>query len=252
VRDLSWSLQHKDGTLEHALKDRSLARLEHVLASDPSAATDPILSYMGFDTPICFAVREGCDAEIVCALLAAGADPHLSDGMGRTPLMICAGLYEVLPYETGSPPHRAGSSAELPALLLEIGCTARVAEIEERKQIKAALRLLARGADPNQLDPQGRTAGEIAIGCAQMRLASLMSDYLGIQAYALLERLHNLSDRSRCTLASLPAHVLIYIAAFLVPEDSLSKFRRRSTNCAALAAAGAAGATTAAAAAATH
>jgi len=229
---LPWHMQHKDGTLEHALNHRSLARLEHVLANDPSAATDPLLCQMGFDTPLCYAVRGHADAEMVRALLAAGSDPHLSDGDGRTPLMLCAGLYEVQWQDTCRPCPSGQPLGPRTSKLVtaQIEFQTELAETKEEEQIKVALLLLAAGADPNQLDSQGFTAGEIASGNGQMRLANLINDYSGIQSCELLERLHYVRDRSRCTLVSLPAHVLVNVEAFLIPEDVLAKLRQRKAN----------------------
>jgi ankyrin repeat protein len=100
-------------------------------------------------TPLCAAACHGY-LEIVCGLLAFGADANLREDDWWTPLRWAA----------------AHGHVEVARALLDAGADpdlgAPLAEAARRGSLGVARVLLEHGANPAELDPQGRTALEVA------------------------------------------------------------------------------------------
>lgn len=139
------------------------ASLEEVLAaigSEPDAPQLPLFDH-GVEPPLNFAVRHGCSAEIIRALLAAGANPNGKDLQMRSPLMV---VFDAAPKAT------------------------ELREAFSSWATKVARILMSAGADPFETDLNGRTAVKAAAesGCAS--LADAVECYLATQARAVLQQ----------------------------------------------------------------
>jgi len=77
--------------LMFALIKNDSSAVRAVLDDDPQAAADLFWDHDA-EPPLCFAVRQGCNVEIVEALLKNNADAEVIDAKGRTPLSILASL----------------------------------------------------------------------------------------------------------------------------------------------------------------
>jgi len=138
--------------------------LEDVLVAigcDPEASRMPFFEH-GVEFPLSFALRHGCTADIVRALLVSGADPNGKDLQGRSPLLVL-------------------SDAAAPKVLGSYdGFTSWAIEI--------AMLLMSRGADPLETDSRGRTAIVAAHehGCAP--LADAFESYRATQARFVLRQ----------------------------------------------------------------
>eukprot|EP00928_Gymnodinium_smaydae_P073559 TRINITY_DN56747_c0_g1_i1.p1 TRINITY_DN56747_c0_g1~~TRINITY_DN56747_c0_g1_i1.p1 ORF type:complete len:213 (+),score=33.31 TRINITY_DN56747_c0_g1_i1:89-727(+) len=80
----------KDGALPpllRALKRRSFQQVQAALAVNTDAAAGPIWDPQ-LRFPLCFAIRCGCDADIIDLLLQYGADASLTDEYGQTPVKL--------------------------------------------------------------------------------------------------------------------------------------------------------------------
>lgn len=73
--------------LSQADHNTRLNEVKAVLSEDPEAALFPFWEH-GCEPPLCFAVRVGCDAQVVELILKHGADVNASDLHGQTPLSI--------------------------------------------------------------------------------------------------------------------------------------------------------------------
>ena len=115
-------------------------------------------------------------SDVLKALLAAGADPHLTPVDGTTPLMVAAGMGRAT-FQPGLQRGRRSSSAEeAVTILLDAGSNINaVNEADFTALHGAAFRglnevikiLVDRGADINARDFKGRTAYRIAEGAKQ-------------------------------------------------------------------------------------
>jgi len=114
-------------------------------------------------TPLCAAACHGY-LEIVSGLLAHGADADLREDDWWTPLRWAAAHGHV---EVARTLLSAGADPDLDAPL---------AEAARRGSLGVAQVLLEAGADPTALDPQGRTALEIAEECAEKDLEAELVD----------------------------------------------------------------------------
>ncbi|MEE2637544.1 MAG: ankyrin repeat domain-containing protein [Acidobacteriota bacterium] len=115
-------------------------------------------------------------ADIIRALLAAGADQHLTTADGTTPFMVAAGLGRATYTPREPRALRAPSAEEAVAVLLEAGANLNaVNEADFTALHGAAMRglnevveyLVAKGADINARDFRGRTAYRMAEGSKQ-------------------------------------------------------------------------------------
>ena len=120
--------------------------------------------------------RTGSSAEIMQALLAAGADPHLTTDDGTTPLMAAAGLGTATMTPRQPRGVRSPSAEEAVRVLLEAGADINaVNEADFTTLHGAAYRglnevieyLVAQGADINARDFRGRTPYRLAEGSKQ-------------------------------------------------------------------------------------
>jgi hypothetical protein len=73
--------------LSQANHTTRLKEVEAVLSENPEAALFPFWEH-GCEPPLCFAVRVGCDAQVVELILKHGADVKAPDLLGQTPLSI--------------------------------------------------------------------------------------------------------------------------------------------------------------------
>ena len=122
------------------------------------------------------AARSGSSAEILQALLAAGADLHLTTDDGTTPLMAAAGLGRAI-YTPREPRGvRSPSAEEAVSFLVDAGADVNaVNEADFTALHGAAFRglnevieyLVANGADIDARDFRGRTAFRMAEGAKQ-------------------------------------------------------------------------------------
>eukprot|EP00928_Gymnodinium_smaydae_P045403 TRINITY_DN30270_c1_g6_i1.p1 TRINITY_DN30270_c1_g6~~TRINITY_DN30270_c1_g6_i1.p1 ORF type:complete len:236 (+),score=27.00 TRINITY_DN30270_c1_g6_i1:51-710(+) len=78
--------------LMKALRKKCAKDVQDVLAEDPSSACAPFFDHRQA-TPLCCAIRCGCDVDIIELLLAHGADASATDEFGRTPVEILHDRY---------------------------------------------------------------------------------------------------------------------------------------------------------------
>eukprot|EP00928_Gymnodinium_smaydae_P075874 TRINITY_DN5889_c1_g2_i1.p1 TRINITY_DN5889_c1_g2~~TRINITY_DN5889_c1_g2_i1.p1 ORF type:complete len:233 (-),score=46.38 TRINITY_DN5889_c1_g2_i1:531-1160(-) len=79
-------------TLMMALKRNCTRSVRAVLAEEPEAAASPLFEHRQ-TAPLCYALRCGCDADIVELLLEHGADMCSTDEFGLTPAEILRERY---------------------------------------------------------------------------------------------------------------------------------------------------------------
>jgi hypothetical protein len=69
-----------------------VAAVSEALANDPDAATQPFFDH-AVEPPLCYAVRSGCDKEVIGVLINHGADVNAADTCGQTPLALLCSTY---------------------------------------------------------------------------------------------------------------------------------------------------------------
>jgi hypothetical protein len=74
---------HTAPCLLKALQQKDLSALIAALLEDPDSATMPFMEH-NVEPPVCAAVRLGCPAVMIAALLERGADPEADDMWGNT------------------------------------------------------------------------------------------------------------------------------------------------------------------------
>jgi len=81
------ALTQRDHPMLRAFKMNSIEEVRAILEKDNEAATEPFWD-LGFETPLFWALKLHCSADIMCLLLAHGAAPNSTDMSGRTPIQV--------------------------------------------------------------------------------------------------------------------------------------------------------------------
>lgn len=81
------ALTKREHPMLRAFKLNSTEEVRAILQQDDEAATEPFWD-LGFETPLFWALKLQCSAEIMCLLLAHGAAPNSTDMSGRTPIQV--------------------------------------------------------------------------------------------------------------------------------------------------------------------
>lgn len=81
------ALTQKDHPMLRAFKLNSIEEVRAILEQDDEAAREPFWD-LGFDTPLFWALKLQCSADIMCLLLAHGAAANDTDMSGRTPIQV--------------------------------------------------------------------------------------------------------------------------------------------------------------------
>ena len=114
------------------------------------------------------AARAG-HAEIVAALLAAGADPHARDAAGRT-----AWLEAARAERPGALEHLLAAGAD-PGACDDLGRNALwLAAAAEQPSLALVRRLLEAGVDPGQADVEGRRPADVAAAAGRWSIVALL------------------------------------------------------------------------------
>lgn len=214
-----------------------------ILKEDAEAARQPFFDH-NFELPLCYAVRAGCDTEVIRMLLKFQADINAIDVHARTPLQIlCA---KTPPSQLPILGTTMLNSNNITHLLLKsknnmqqdtIGVPSlpwldvlsrRPLVMKERADdasiIKTAICMLASGADPNLLDNKGDTALGLALGEGRAHLARLLQCYHGVQAYFVLFKALDQpykapqDEQDHSPITKLSRRAIFVICSFLIPE----------------------------------
>lgn len=81
------ALTQQEHPMLRAFKLNSVEEVRAILQQDDEAATEPFWD-LGFETPLFWALKLHCSADIMCLLLAHGAAPNSTDMIGRTPIQV--------------------------------------------------------------------------------------------------------------------------------------------------------------------
>lgn len=132
------------------------------LEEDPQAAIDLFWDHDA-EPPLCFAVRQGCNVEIIEALLQSGADPEVLDAKGRTPLSVLASL-DSMP----SMSSLAKVCMDLPWAAASLSAVNDDDSVE--RSIAVSQALVAAGARPWAPDAAGNTPINLAVDSGNTHL----------------------------------------------------------------------------------
>lgn len=210
--------------MEAALTKNSVPMLRDVLRADPQAAVSFLLTggRIGFESPLSAAIRAQCSVEVVKLLLEHRAEFCQRDSDNKTPLMLCATAetdqLTERAFADGDdfvgcvllPPRRGGG----PAVMTAFEFMTLVSEEEKHSQMARALVLLAAGADPDEADDLGRTAGQIARDSGRHKLARALDNYRNVQAGFVLERFRR--HPAGGSMATLGEDALRHIQGYLI------------------------------------
>lgn len=154
-----------------ALTRNDSSAVRTALDEDPQAAADLFWDH-DLEPPLCFAVRCGCDVEIIEALLQNKADPEVVDAKGRTPLSILASLDRVLPMSS----FKVFMKLSWDDASLRTIPNSEVNDDSVERSITVAQALVAAGARPWTADAVGNVPINVAADSGNMHLVSLWQE----------------------------------------------------------------------------